>query len=144
MGRATIRTAVKTAITNSGAFGSGKVFTGKLDAVAAAQMPCAVIYTGEDLVEAIALGNPRRFEHTLTIHVEIYARAVGGATTSAEEALDALCVAVETAIHTDTDLSSACDNCYVSRINYDLSGEAGNQYGCAQMELTATWTVKET
>lgn len=144
MSRATIRTAVHGAIVTSGAFATGKVRMGKLDAVAEAEMPCAAVYTGADAIEPITLGNPRRFEHTLTVHVDIYSFVAANVDGGVEAALDALCVAVESAVHADSTLNAVADDCFLSAVDYDLNGESGKQLGCARMEFKAAFRTLET
>lgn len=137
MGRASIRTAVQAAIVTKGTFASGKVRIGKADALAEAEMPTALVWTGAEKIEPITLINPRRFEHELTVHVDIYNYSVASATASAEESLDSLVDGVEQAIHADVTLGGVADDCFLVACEYDLEGEAGRQLACARMEFTA-------
>ena len=91
--RQQLREAVATALTGLTTTG-GRVYSSRIYPLVDADLPCLMIYTDGDQIEALTIHAPHEQQRSTRVKIEAVAKAVSGF----DNTLDTICKEVETAI----------------------------------------------
>lgn len=103
------------------------------------ELPCALVFTRNEVSEPITLSPPRRIQRTLTVMVEGYVKA----TTGYDDKLDKIAVEVETAIYNNPSLKTLVRDIFLSGTEIKLLGEAEKPVAVVSMSFTAHYNTPE-
>lgn len=120
--RKTIRKAVA-AVLNGNTSAGANVFASRVRPVSSASLPAILVYANDEEVEVFN-ASPREYKRTLTLGIEIAARADDGL----DDALDDIAQQVERIISENQTAGGASDY-YLSGVHIELTGEGNSQHG---------------
>lgn len=131
--RQQIREAVATAITGLTSTGA-RVYQSRVHPLDAAKLPCLLVNTDEEEIEALQVSMPTLLDRTLTISV----RAVAKVSTNLDDAMDTMISEVETALG-NTNLGGLVKTLTMRGIEIEMNGEGDKPVGIATMKFLATY-----
>ena len=134
--RRQIREAVGTKLTGLTTTGS-RVFQSRVYPVQDAELPCLLVFTQSETVEAETVHAPRTLSRTLQLEVS----AVAKATADLDDTLDQICKEVEIALAPPVSggLMSLIEDIVLRSTDIELSGSAEKPTGVARMVFEVSY-----
>lgn len=111
---------------------SGRVFASRVYTINKAELPCALVYTGNEDSEPLCEDPERSIRRDIQVVVELVSR--GG-----DDEIDEICQAVEYEIAEDTFLGGIAEDCYLRSTEIENNGE--NERPTVSARLTFLVTV---
>lgn len=121
----------------------GRIYASRAYNVQQGELPALLVYTLSERSDAIRLSmaGARRLQRTLDLAVEVYASGA-----SVDDALDALCVEVEEAMHASAaagGLAALIEDMTLSATQVGLAGDGNRSVGVAQLRYTIEYHTAE-
>jgi len=133
--RQQLREAIATAITGLTTT-STRVFQSRVYPIEVGQLPCLVVTSDGDEINAQTVHHPYQQSRNTRVRVEVYARAVS----DLDDTLDLVCKEVETALGNVS--SGIAKDCYLLGTNLDFDSLGEKPVGRATMLFTKElWTL---
>ena len=116
--RTQIRDRIVTVLTGLATTGAG-VYKSRVFAVSSDNLPCILVYTGDEVSEPVNMSGDRRYERTVTVKVEALTMGVDGH----DDQLDQIGLEVEAAINADVELNGLAEDSRFISFETDFSDQ---------------------
>lgn len=136
--RKLIRDDIETTLTGLSTTGSN-VYQTRVYPIAENRLPGLAIYTSSEATEYATINPPRTQIRTLTVSVDVYAKAV----TAYDDALDAICVEIEEALYTDRTRGGNAKDTRITAFDSDFSGDGDQPVARATLTVEVDYVTLE-
>ena len=136
--RKLIRDNIETTLTGLATTGAN-VYQTRVYPIAEDRLPGLAIYTSSEATEYATLTPPRTQLRTLSVSVDVYAKAV----TAYDDLLDAACVEIEDALYTDRTRGGNAKDTRIIAFDSDFSGDGDQPVARATLTVEVDYVTIE-
>ena len=136
--RKLIRDDIETTLTGLATTGAN-VYQTRVYPIAEDRLPGLAIYTSTEATDYATITPPRTQVRTLTVSVDVYAKAV----TAYDDTLDAICVEIEEALYTDRTRGGNAKDTRVTAFDSDFSGDGDQPVARATLTVEVDYVTLE-
>jgi hypothetical protein len=136
--RKLIRDNIETTLTGLATTGAN-VYQTRVYPIAEDRLPGLAIYTSSEATEYATLTPPRTQLRTLSVSVDVYAKAV----TAYDDLLDAACVEIEEALYTDRTRGGNAKDTRIIAFDSDFSGDGDQPVARATLTVEVDYVTIE-
>jgi len=136
--RKLIRDNIETTLTGLATTGAN-VYQTRVYPIAEDRLPGLAIYTSSEATEYATLTPPRTQLRTLSVSVDVYAKAV----TAYDDLLDAACVEIEEALYTDRTRGGSAKDTRIIAFDSDFSGDGDQPVARATLTVEVDYVTIE-
>jgi len=136
--RKLIRDNIETTLTGLATTGAN-VYQTRVYPIAEDRLPGLAIYTSSESTEYATLTPPRTQLRTLSVSVDVYAKAV----TAYDDLLDAACVEIEEALYTDRTRGGNAKDTRIIAFDSDFSGDGDQPVARATLTVEVDYVTIE-
>lgn len=136
--RKLIRDDIETTLTGLATTGAN-VYQTRVYPIAEDRLPGLAIYTSSEATDYATITPPRTQVRTLTVSVDVYAKAV----TAYDDTLDAVCVEIEEALYTDRTRGGNAKDTRVTAFDSDFSGDGDQPVARATLTVEVEYVTLE-
>jgi hypothetical protein len=132
--RRQIREAIGTAVTGLATTGAN-VFQSRVYPAETSKLPCLLVFTRSETVEAETIHAPRTLSRVLSVEVQ----AVTKATADIDDALDGICKEVEVALAAPSAVLALADDIVLRSTDIEMIGSQEKPAGVARMVFDVSY-----
>ena len=136
--RKLIRDNIETTLTGLATTGAN-VYQTRVYPIAEDRLPGLAIYTNSEATEYATINPPRTQLRTLSVSVDVYAKAV----TAYDDLLDAACVEIEEALYTDRTRGGNAKDTRIIAFDSDFSGDGDQPVARATLTVEVDYVTIE-
>lgn len=136
--RKLIRDDIETTLTGLATTGSN-VYQTRVYPIAEDRLPGLAIYTSTEATDYATITPPRTQVRTLSVSVDVYAKAV----TAYDDLLDAACVEIEEALYTDRTRGGNAKDTRIIAFDSDFSGDGDQPVARATLTVEVDYVTIE-
>lgn len=136
--RQAIRDNVKTTLTGLGITGD-RVYVNRIYPFIQQVSNGILIYTESESTEYLTMGRPRSQERSLTLKVEIYAKA----TANLDNSIDDIALEIENALYNDPTRGGVATDTMIMNFDSDFSGDGDSPVGVGILDIVVKYNCVE-
>jgi len=136
--RQAIRDNVKTTLTGLGITGD-RVYVNRIYPFIQQVSNGILIYTESESTEYLTMGRPRSQERSLTLKVEIYAKA----TVNLDNSIDDIALEIENALYNDPTRGGVATDTMIMNFDSDFSGDGDSPVGVGILDIVVKYNCVE-
>jgi len=136
--RKLIRDNIETTLTGLATTGAN-VYQTRVYPIAEDRLPGLAIYTSSESTDYATINPPRTQLRTLSVSVDVYAKAV----TAYDDLLDAACVEIEEALYTDRTRGGNAKDTRIIAFDSDFSGDGDQPVARATLTVVVDYVTIE-
>jgi len=136
--RKLIRDDIETTLTGLATTGAN-VYQTRVYPIAEDRLPGLAIYTSSEATDYATINPPRTQIRTLSVSVDVYAKAVTGY----DDTLDAACVEIEEALYTDRTRGGNAKDTRITAFDSDFSGDGDQPVARATLTVEVDYVTLE-
>jgi hypothetical protein len=134
--RKQIRDAMVAQLKAANTSAADRVLPSRVAPVREATLPVICVYTSDEATDVDSMDSaPRYLRRIMNVRIEAWVSAVA----NPEDAFDAICMEIETAMDGDDSLNDTCSWCWPSAAQFGITASGDRPMGCARLEYTVIY-----